>query len=164
MISLQCQRLRRSNTHQSFFCLVLIVSWVGQRCRGIRGEGSLRHIITTVLVSSLKSLWPEIKGSPMIWLKKTVCCCLKELYTMIRTQQQKHTVHHHQPFWQLYLTEVYTYSKITSSVVYNCAVGAGSSQRERDKEFLDLLDCSFRRPVLLPSFRGGQVEGLGLAF
>lgn len=29
---------------------------------------------------------------------------------------------------------------------------------------LDLLDRPFRGPVLLPSFRGRQVEGLGLAF
>lgn len=66
---LQCQCLRKSNTHQSFFCLVLInlnVSWGGPRYCAIRGEGSystLRHChcSSVQFLSLLSKVWAEMK-------------------------------------------------------------------------------------------------------
>lgn len=70
----------------------------------------------------------------------TVCCCMEEWYTMIRTHRPKkeHTVHHwasYRSFWQLFLTEVYMYSKSISSAesLELChTVGAGGSRREME--------------------------------
>lgn len=42
--------------------------------------------------------------------------------------------------------------------------GQSCSQSVGRKQLLDLLDGPFGGPVLLPSFGGRQVEGLGLAF
>lgn len=70
--------------------------------------------------------------------RSTLRCCLEELYMMIRTQQQKP---HCPPqrFISAMLTALsdlsiqYMYSKIISRVesLYNSAIGAGSSQRDR---------------------------------
>ena len=133
--------------------LVLIdlsASWVGPRCRAVRGERGVIPlwgiviVITAVLVSllkhcgqRLKDLWYGLEKKKTNISRSIVCCCLKELYTMIRTQPQ--TPHCPPPGFRsatltsFFLTDVYEYIKIISSVESIIVPLELEAAREREK-------------------------------
>lgn len=135
-------------------------------------HGGRKSVPFALCLCWVKCLCPHIKGISdilMILLKKKhkkrladLQYCLEKLIT-IGTQQ---------PETSLSTTKVLTAIQaafsdsrplIQEDHIQCCAIGAGSSQKERYR-VSDFTDCSFRGMVLLPSFRGGHVEWLCLAF
>lgn len=132
--------------YQSYLCLLIV--GVGLNYAVVPSEG--REVITlwgfaichlTVLVSLLKRCGQRyriIYDMAQNNGRFTVCSCLNELYTMIRTQQQKP---HCPPLRSIsailtaLLTEVYMYSGIISSVESEQLCHSGWKGLERYKEF-----------------------------
>lgn len=116
----------KPNTHQTFLCLLIWV-WVGLDRAVMPSEGREADPLWGLANSSCLSTQtpcPEIKGSSWYGKKKKKKRFSDLQYAVVcrsctRSSGHCDKKHHHrgsyQPFWQLYLTEVYMNRKIISS-------------------------------------------------